>query len=183
LRCTGSTQGHWGLLTGPFSAVAHSLAHSVIYPPCTGVAAAAAAAAVVATRWLRAAARVRCRTVAMPVSLTACLMLLLLLPLGWLRVVARVCCGIVTLLLITHCCPHVAAAAAAASLVEGRSSCALWHAWGMTESRLGDPSAVRYLFKRALQANPRSRYTHLAWALWERRQVRCTRGGVYIRTM
>lgn len=28
----------------------------------------------------------------------------------------------------------------------------------------------RYLFKRALQANPRSRYTHLAWAIWERRQ-------------
>jgi hypothetical protein len=80
------------------------------------------------------------------------------------------CCR---LLLNTHCRPHVVAAAAAiaASLVEGRSSCALWHAWGMTESRLGDPSAVRYLFKRALQANPRSRYTHLAWALWERRQV------------
>lgn len=57
-------------------------------------------------------------------------------------------------------------------LVEGRSSCALWHAWAMTESRLGDPSAVRYLFKRALQANPRSRYTHLAWAMWEREQVR-----------
>jgi hypothetical protein len=132
--------------------------------------------------WLRAAARVRCRTVAMPLSLTACfmllLLLLLLLPLGWLRVVARVRCGIVALLLIINCCCHVAAAAAAARLVEGRSSCALWHAWGMTESRLGDPSAVRYLFKRALQANPRSRYTHLAWALWERRQVRWHGGGV-----
>lgn len=42
----------------------------------------------------------------------------------------------------------------------------------MTESRLGDPTAVRYLFKRALQANARSRYTHLAWAMWEREQVR-----------
>jgi hypothetical protein len=28
-------------------------------------------------------------------------------------------------------------------LAEGRASCALWHAWAMTEARLGDPSAVR----------------------------------------
>jgi hypothetical protein len=28
----------------------------------------------------------------------------------------------------------------------------------------------RYLFKRALQAHPRSRYAHLAWAMWERQQ-------------
>lgn len=28
-------------------------------------------------------------------------------------------------------------------LAEGRCSCALWHAWAMTEARLGDPSAVR----------------------------------------
>lgn len=44
----------------------------------------------------------------------------------------------------------------------------------MTESRLGDPTAVRYLFKRALEANPRSRYAHLAWAMWEREQVGCS---------
>ncbi|WIA17188.1 hypothetical protein OEZ85_014071 [Tetradesmus obliquus] len=55
-------------------------------------------------------------------------------------------------------------------LAEGRCSCALWHAWAMTEARLGDPSAVRYLFKRSLEANPRSRYAHLAWAMWERQQ-------------
>ena len=28
-------------------------------------------------------------------------------------------------------------------LTEGRGSCALWHAWAMTEARLGDASAVR----------------------------------------
>eukprot|EP00878_Enallax_costatus_P009184 GHUV01009601.1.p1 GENE.GHUV01009601.1~~GHUV01009601.1.p1 ORF type:complete len:573 (+),score=203.07 GHUV01009601.1:762-2480(+) len=55
-------------------------------------------------------------------------------------------------------------------LVDGRSSCALWHAWAMTEARLGDSSAVRYLFKRSLEANPRSRYAHLAWSMWERQQ-------------
>ena len=29
---------------------------------------------------------------------------------------------------------------------------------------------IRYLFRMALKAFPRSRYTHLAWALWEKRQ-------------
>eukprot|EP00882_Tetradesmus_deserticola_P020389 GHRQ01022028.1.p1 GENE.GHRQ01022028.1~~GHRQ01022028.1.p1 ORF type:complete len:331 (+),score=89.53 GHRQ01022028.1:166-1158(+) len=29
-------------------------------------------------------------------------------------------------------------------MAEGRASCALWHAWAMTEARLGDPSAVRW---------------------------------------
>ena len=27
---------------------------------------------------------------------------------------------------------------------------------------------MRYLFKRGLEANPRSRYLYLAWALWEK---------------
>ena len=52
----------------------------------------------------------------------------------------------------------------------GRASCALWHAWAMVEARIGDASAVRFLFKRALQANPRSRYAYLAWGMWERAQ-------------
>lgn len=58
----------------------------------------------------------------------------------------------------------------------GITSHALWHAWAMVEARQGDETAVRYLFKRSLQANSKSRYTHLAWALWERRQgntMRC----------
>lgn len=28
----------------------------------------------------------------------------------------------------------------------------------------------RFLFKRSLQANPRSRYAYLAWGMWERKQ-------------
>lgn len=28
-------------------------------------------------------------------------------------------------------------------LADGRASCALWHAWAMTEAKLGDSSAVR----------------------------------------
>lgn len=52
----------------------------------------------------------------------------------------------------------------------GPSSVALWQAWAVMEARQGDKSAVRYLFKRALQAEPRSRYVHLAWAMWEQEQ-------------
>jgi hypothetical protein len=29
---------------------------------------------------------------------------------------------------------------------------------------------VRYLLRKGLEANSRSRYVHLAWALWEKRQ-------------
>jgi len=54
--------------------------------------------------------------------------------------------------------------------LEGAASVALWQAWAVMEAKQGDPSAVRYLFKKALAANPRSRYVHLAWALWERKQ-------------
>lgn len=52
----------------------------------------------------------------------------------------------------------------------GKTSCALWHAWAMVEARIGDPAAVRFLLKRSLQANPRSRYAYLAWGMWERKQ-------------
>ena len=47
---------------------------------------------------------------------------------------------------------------------------AVWHAWAMAESRGGEAGAVRYLFGRGLEANPRSRYIHLSWALWEKEQ-------------
>ena len=40
------------------------------------------------------------------------------------------------------------------------------------EARQGDQAAVRYLFKRGLEASPRSRYLHLAWATWEAEQGR-----------
>ncbi|GAX83851.1 hypothetical protein CEUSTIGMA_g11276.t1 [Chlamydomonas eustigma] len=54
--------------------------------------------------------------------------------------------------------------------LEGAASVALWQAWAVLEAKQGDPTAVRYLFKRALGVNPSSRYVHLAWAMWERRQ-------------
>ncbi|EFJ42835.1 hypothetical protein VOLCADRAFT_83495 [Volvox carteri f. nagariensis] len=53
---------------------------------------------------------------------------------------------------------------------EGAASVALWQAWAVLEAKQGDPTAVRYLFRKALGANPRSRYVHLAWALWEKKQ-------------
>jgi hypothetical protein len=34
----------------------------------------------------------------------------------------------------------------------------------------GERSAVRYLFRKGLEANPRSRYIHLSWGLWEKAQ-------------
>lgn len=52
--------------------------------------------------------------------------------------------------------------------VMGRASHALWQAWALMEQKQGDRSVVRALFKRGLEASPRSRYTHLSWALWER---------------
>jgi Tfp pilus assembly protein PilF len=50
---------------------------------------------------------------------------------------------------------------------EGGNCAALWHAWALAESRSGEKTAVRYLFGRGLEANPRSRYVFLSWALWE----------------
>ncbi len=43
------------------------------------------------------------------------------------------------------------------STTEGAASVALWQAWAVLEARQGDPTAVRYLFKKALGANPKSR--------------------------
>ena len=50
---------------------------------------------------------------------------------------------------------------------EGARCAALWHAWALAEARSGEKTAVRYLFGRGLEANPRSRYVFLSWALWE----------------
>ena len=50
---------------------------------------------------------------------------------------------------------------------EGARCAALWHAWALAEARRGERTAVRYLFGRGLEANPRSRYVFLSWALWE----------------
>jgi len=58
------------------------------------------------------------------------------------------------------------------SATQGQASHALWQAWAIMESRQGDQAAVRYLFKRGLEASPRSRYLHLAWATWEAEQGR-----------
>ena len=52
--------------------------------------------------------------------------------------------------------------------MQGAASHALWQAWALMEAKQGDKTAVRYLFKRGLEANPRSRYLYLAWALWEK---------------
>jgi hypothetical protein len=57
-------------------------------------------------------------------------------------------------------------------VLQGQASHALWQAWAVMEARQGDPTAVRYLFKRGLEASPRSRYLHLAWATWEAEQGR-----------
>lgn len=45
--------------------------------------------------------------------------------------------------------------------LEGAASVALWQAWAVLEAKQGDPAAVRYLFKKALAANPRSRWVWL----------------------
>lgn len=52
----------------------------------------------------------------------------------------------------------------------GADSHALWHAWAVLESKEeSDPGLVRELFQRGLKASPRSRYTYLSWALWEKK--------------
>lgn len=53
----------------------------------------------------------------------------------------------------------------------GAASHALWQAWALMEQRNGtDPEAVRSLYRRGLEASPRSRYTFLSWGLWEKEQ-------------
>ncbi|KAL4435899.1 hypothetical protein ABPG77_000661 [Micractinium sp. CCAP 211/92] len=54
--------------------------------------------------------------------------------------------------------------------IMGRASHALWQAWALMEQKQGDRTLVRPLFRRGLEASPRSRYTHLAWALWEKEE-------------
>jgi hypothetical protein len=53
--------------------------------------------------------------------------------------------------------------------LQGAASHALWHAWAQLEAEKGEEKAVRYLFAKGLEANPRSRYIFLSWALWEKK--------------
>lgn len=52
----------------------------------------------------------------------------------------------------------------------GAQSHAIWHAWAGMEADQGDPTVVRYLYRRCLEANPRSRFTYLSWGLFEKKQ-------------
>ena len=55
--------------------------------------------------------------------------------------------------------------------LSGAASHALWQAWALMEQRNGTaPEAVRSLYRRGLEASPRSRYTFLSWGLWEKEQ-------------
>mmetsp|Transcript_19806 Transcript_19806/g.38373 ORF Transcript_19806/g.38373 Transcript_19806/m.38373 type:complete len:347 (+) Transcript_19806:61-1101(+) len=47
---------------------------------------------------------------------------------------------------------------------------ALWHTWAKMEASHGNPAVVRYLYQKALQVNPKSRYTYLSWGVWEKEQ-------------
>lgn len=52
---------------------------------------------------------------------------------------------------------------------KGNASHALWHAWAQLEIKQGsDELLIRELFKKGLKASPKSRYTYLSWALWEK---------------
>ncbi len=51
------------------------------------------------------------------------------------------------------------------------STAAVDDAWQQSDSSMlaqGERSAVRYLFRQGLEVNPRSRYVHLSWAIFER---------------
>lgn len=54
--------------------------------------------------------------------------------------------------------------------VSGSASHALWQAWALMEQRTkgAAPEVIRALYRRALKASPRSRYTFLSWGLWEK---------------
>lgn len=54
--------------------------------------------------------------------------------------------------------------------LQGAQSHAIWHAWAGMEASQGDPTVVRYLYRRGLEANPRSRFTYLSWGLFEKKQ-------------
>ena len=46
----------------------------------------------------------------------------------------------------------------------------MWHAWAQMEATQGDRTVVRYLFKRALEINPRSRFAYVSWGLFEKEE-------------
>lgn len=51
----------------------------------------------------------------------------------------------------------------------GRESHAIWHAWACMEIKEGtEDTIIRQLFQKGLQSSPKSRYTFLSWALWEK---------------
>lgn len=51
----------------------------------------------------------------------------------------------------------------------GKDSHAIWHAWACMEIKQGtDDDIIRELFQKGLQSSPKSRYTFLSWALWEK---------------
>jgi len=54
--------------------------------------------------------------------------------------------------------------------LQGAQSHAIWHAWAGMEASQGDVTVVRYLYRRGLEANPRSRFTYLSWGLFEKQQ-------------
>lgn len=58
----------------------------------------------------------------------------------------------------------------AACHIQGAQSHAIWHAWAGMEASQGDSTVVRYLYRRGLEANPRSRFTYLSWGLFEKQQ-------------
>lgn len=59
----------------------------------------------------------------------------------------------------------------ATNSIKGSASHALWHAWALMEQRQGsNPEVVRELYRRGLNASPRSRYIFLSFALWEKDQ-------------
>lgn len=51
----------------------------------------------------------------------------------------------------------------------GKESHAIWHAWACMEIKEdADDTIIRQLFQKGLQSSPKSRYTFLSWALWEK---------------
>lgn len=62
--------------------------------------------------------------------------------------------------------------------LEGAASVALWQAWAVLEAKQGDPTAVRYLFKRALGVNPKSRWVQ--GGEQEGREQGCEWGGAAV---
>lgn len=55
--------------------------------------------------------------------------------------------------------------------MKGQMSHALWQAWARMEEQLQqeDPDVVRMLYRKGLERSPRSRYTFLSWAMFEKK--------------